>query len=306
MRKHVTLAILSLAAVAAGCDVQLAKTRRRNLESQELRSFVLGRQNLTDNKIFFWKEPLSHRDVARATFNSREVDRFEDLRGELVAPIEALRRRVVELEEPVAPVRARLAEIAARLADTQNPPSEEEKAQLLAERTEKEAQLAPVDREIAARVADREKLELQQNELAERMVQSGLEIARAMETAPCPKKFRVSPNAADGTVTIRLDKVWEESRLDEAGTGFDKIETEPFAQVRDVRYQELGGKLDFAIDVFADEDKTQLVETLTFKLHRLRYKTTDTDGRVIYGGDVEKTLADGTVRKGTAKFKTEL
>ncbi len=67
-----------------------------------------------------------------------------------------------------------------------------------------------------------------------------------------------------------------------------------------VTYTELGGIFEFDVFVYTDEAQSNLRETFHFRIGRTKYDYPD--GRVFFGGEITRTSADGTIRRGQAKL----
>lgn len=67
-----------------------------------------------------------------------------------------------------------------------------------------------------------------------------------------------------------------------------------------VTYTELGGIFEFDVYVYTDEAQTSLRETFHFRISRIKYDYPD--GRLFFGGEITRTSADGTIRRGQAKL----
>jgi len=67
-----------------------------------------------------------------------------------------------------------------------------------------------------------------------------------------------------------------------------------------VTYEELGAIFEFDVYVYTDEEQKNLRETFHFRIGRTKYDYPD--GRIFFGGEITRTSADGTVRRGVAKL----
>jgi hypothetical protein len=67
-----------------------------------------------------------------------------------------------------------------------------------------------------------------------------------------------------------------------------------------VTYTEKGGIFEFDVYVYTDDTQATLRETYHFRVGRIKYD--NPGGRQFFGGEVSRTSADGTVRRGLAKL----
>jgi len=174
-------------------------------------------------------------------------------------------------------------------------------AKLAADRSAAEAELAQLkrnpdlierDRLSALRAAD------------ESLGQSNsAEIARLVDWYDSPPSSFFFSIRRDGSIAVSIDH-WV---LEKGAEALNFTSTPPAGQkptIINTQYTELGGVYQFDVLVYLDPEQTQIMDTYSFRVARLKYDAAD--GRVYLSGKITRTRLnmDGTteVRDGFAKL----
>ena len=266
--------------------------------------------SFSNNKMFLWREDMSSEHVAIAQSRSRQIDELD----ELAIPMNA---RKTELETEFKPIfdkqlaaTKRLGQIKSKVtklnkdkdAELKKPqPSpdvikkiDDELAVLAIEKTQKEfekseadAVLAPVQKEIGVLQAE---LDANEKDAADKLAEIGNAVVWFLAQDVNPTvDFKT---ADDGSLYISISH-W---KLAESVEGDEKTFSTADGSIRNAKYTMRGGIYEFEL---VDGDVIYW-----FKVSRLN--RFDSRGRIIFTGDIERRVvgADGkyVVTKGVAKF----
>ncbi len=197
-------------------------------------------------------------------------------------------------EDVVKALEGELSVQAAKKVETEGKISDlkAKKTQLDTSLAEKKAELDPLSKELTALEASQLVIE----EAGRKQVDDIMKVVEWYKDQPTSVSFQFQK---DGTIAASISG-WNMG--DDLGA---RNYSTNFAEGRkptigNVTYQEVGAIFEFDVYVYTDEEQNNLRETFHFRIGRTKYDYPD--GRIFFGGEITRTSADGTIRRGVAKL----